>query len=65
MNIKLKGDLESDLRALGLKEGDQVAAVRCPVSTVGAVHFDIYKFGSIYNCVVWPENYDVLTETKN
>ncbi len=64
MTIKLKGDLDSELRALGIREGDEVKAERCPVSTVGAVNFVVYRFGSKYNCVVWPENYDVLTETK-
>ncbi|MEI8047219.1 MAG: hypothetical protein WCI92_07555 [Bacteroidota bacterium] len=64
MQIKLIGDLDSELTALGCKEGDILNAEKCPVSTVGAVYFEIYKFGSKYDCVVWPENYQVITNSN-
>jgi hypothetical protein len=64
MIIKLIGDLEQELCSLGLKPGDEIRAVKDSISKVGAMNFDIYKNGSTYHCVVWPENYEILTNAK-
>jgi len=59
MKIKLKGDLDSELIAIGFKAGDIIEATADPVSKVGAMNFDRYHHGTKYNCVVWPANYEI------
>ncbi|MFZ4464360.1 MAG: hypothetical protein ACOYN5_10960 [Bacteroidales bacterium] len=62
MIVKLKGELETELKALGLKAGDEVGGFMCPVSKVGAFQFDQHKYGSTYHCVVWPDNYEIIDQ---
>jgi ACT domain-containing protein len=61
MKIKLKGDLDSELIAIGLKPGDIIEATADPVSKVGAMHFDVHHHSTKYSCVVWPVNYQIVT----
>ena len=62
MVVQLKGDLDFELTRFGLKAGDQIEGTLCPVSTVGAFHFNIYSGGMLQECVVWPKNYDIISE---
>ena len=65
MIIKLIGDLEQELCSLGLKPGDEIKDKKNSVSKVGAMNFDVYKNGSTYHCVVWPENYEIITNPNS
>jgi len=55
MTIRLKGELDIDLKRLGLESGDILHRMPIPG-----------KYGSIYfvfdgvHCVVYPENYDII-----
>ncbi len=60
--IKLKGNLDFDLKKIGLKSGDEVFATPVFNSKVGAMYFQSVYNGFSCNCVVWPENYDILSE---
>ena len=59
MSIKLKGNLEFDLVAIGLEPGMIIDEDPDKNSTSGVVHFDVRFKGYTYNCSVWPENYDL------
>jgi len=59
MKIKLKGDLDSELIAIGLKPGDIVEANPTKGSNPSAMYFDRFYRGTQYNCVVWPANYEI------
>lgn len=63
--IKLKGNLDSDLIKLGLKEGDIIIAFPDSISTVGAMNFERVYNGFTQNCVVWPQNYELVEEPTN
>lgn len=60
MKIRLKGTLDLDLTKLGLKTGDEVIASPDKLSKVGALNFVKMHNGFSVDCVVWPENYDIL-----
>ena len=60
MKIRLIGDLHPELTSIGLKVNDEVFAQKCPVSKVGAVHFQVKKGDHTYNCTVWTENYEII-----
>lgn len=60
MKIQLKGDLDIELTGLGCKPGDIIDATPDPISKVGAMYFERYKSGVRCNCVVWPQNYDLV-----
>lgn len=63
MVIKLKGELDSELRSLGLKSGDIIENAS-KVQPNNCVNFSIHhRSGVICNCGVWPENYDVVSDT--
>lgn len=66
MIIKLKGTLDPELRAIGLNSDDLVkSATMDPISHVGAVHFSRQFNGHHYDCVVWPENYEIIKADKS
>ena len=62
MKIKLIGDLDFELIGLGIKAGDIVNAVSSEGSKSGQLYFNTHIPGSTQNCVVWPENYEVLSK---
>jgi hypothetical protein len=65
MIIKLKGELDFDLTRIGLKPGDIIKnASLDSVSLMGAVNFSQGYQGMYYDCVVWPEDYDVINWDK-
>jgi hypothetical protein len=65
MIIKLKGDIDFDLIRIGLKTGDIIKnASLDSVSMMGSVNFTRQYKGMHYDCVVWPEDYDVLEWDK-
>lgn len=60
MKIKLIGDLDSELISVGLKEGDIVNAETSPGSKSGQMYFTKYRSDVHQECVVWPENYEIV-----
>lgn len=59
MKIKLKDSINSELTSLRLKAGMVISSNDVNLTT-GAVQFDITFKGSTYNCVVWPEDYEII-----
>lgn len=65
MIIKLKDNLDFDLTRIGLKPGDIIRnAYLDSVSLMGAVNFTRQYNGMHFDCVVWPEDYDVIKWDK-
>jgi len=62
MKIRLKGNLDWELTRIGLAEGDEIDNIPDKVGKTGAVYFDKYYRSYKYECVVWPENYDVINK---
>ena len=60
--LKLKGELDSELKAIGLKSGDTVHAEADRVGKTGAMYFTKMYHGYKYEGVVWPQNYEILKE---
>jgi hypothetical protein len=64
MIIQLKGYLDLDLIRIGLKPGNIIRNAKADtVGTTGAVYFD-HSYTINNECVVWPENYDVIKSDK-
>lgn len=63
MKIKLKGHLDRELKAIGLKAGDIIENASA-IQTNGAVHFEKTFRKHIYNCSVWPDNYQVISKRQ-
>ena len=59
MKIKLKDSINSELTSLRLKAGMVISSNDVNLTT-GAVQFDVILNGSTYNCVVWPEDYEII-----
>jgi hypothetical protein len=64
MKIRLKGELDWELTRIGLKVDEEVEATPDRVGKTGAMYFDIYYRGWKYECVVWPENYELISNIK-
>jgi len=62
MKIKLIGDLGYELTTFGIKSGDIVDAVSSEGSKCGQMYFNMHIQGSTQQCVVWPENYELITK---
>lgn len=60
--IKLKGQLDSELLSIGLKEGDIVHADPDTFGKKGAMYFNKLHNGFTHSCVVWPDNYVILNQ---
>jgi hypothetical protein len=60
MKIRLKGEIDPELTALGLKAGDEIEVTKDPQSKVGCCHFTRYRNQRDFACSIWPENYDVI-----
>jgi hypothetical protein len=63
VKIKLKDSIISELTCLGLRPG-MVVSGTISSKTTGSVDFTHYHNGSHYDCVVWPEDYEVIDENK-
>ena len=61
MKVKLKDSIISELTALGICPGDVIESSDI-TKTTGALHFTVHLHGSPYNCVVWPEDYEVMED---
>lgn len=60
MKIKLIGDLDFDLTRIGLKDGSIVDAFPSTGSKSGQLYFKVYRSDVDQDCVVWPENYEIV-----
>ena len=61
MTIQLIGELHTELKCLGLKEGDIIRNAEQVInSTTGLVHFTTQYCGFTINCSVWPANYKIV-----
>lgn len=60
MKIQLKGELDLDLRVIGLKPGQIIEDAGPSLGFTNPVYFDHRHNGHKYNCVVWPENYEII-----
>ena len=58
--IKLIGALGLELERAGLKPGDEIDATHGSELT-GSMYFETSCNGRKFECVVWPENYEVIT----
>lgn len=63
MKIRLKETIISELTCLGLRPGMVVSGTGFNKIT-GAVDFTHYFNGAPYDCVVWPEDYEVVEKDK-
>jgi len=64
MKVKLKDSIISELTCLGLRPG-MVVSGTISSKTTGSVDFAHYHNGSHYDCVVWPEDYEVVDDDKS
>lgn len=58
--IKLIGELGLELERAGLKPGDEIDSTKGSELT-GSMYFETYVNGRKFECVVWPENYELIT----
>lgn len=63
MKVKLKDTIISELTCLGLRPG-MVISGTISSKTTGAVDFTHYHNGFHYDCVVWPEDYDIVPDVE-
>ncbi|MCA1758698.1 MAG: hypothetical protein LC658_02920, partial [Bacteroidales bacterium] len=63
MKVKLKDSIISELTCLGLRPGMVVSSTHVNKIT-GAVDFTHYYNSGTYNCVVWPEDYEIVEDEK-
>lgn len=63
MKVKLKDSIISELTAIGLRPGMIVKSTAVSKIT-GAVDFTHYYGSGTYDCVVWPEDYEIVEEEK-
>jgi len=65
MILRLKGELDPELTRIRLKPGQTIKnATSEKTSTMGQVYFYHYFEGINFQCLVWPDNYDVIREDK-
>ena len=63
MKIKLKDSIISELTSLGLRPG-MVVSGTISSKTTRSVDFTHYHNVYHYDCVVWPEDYEVIDDDK-
>lgn len=61
MKVRLKDSIISELTCLGLRPGMVVKSTSVN-KTTGAVDFTHYHNSAPYDCVVWPEDYEIVEE---
>jgi len=60
--IKITGELNPELRNLGISSGDVVQAHF--QNTNQAMYFQTVYYGNIQQCVVYPDNYEIVESPK-
>ena len=63
MKIKLKDSIISELTCIGLRPGMVVKSTHVNKIT-GAVDFTHHYSSGTYNCVVWPEDYEIVEDDE-
>ncbi|MBK6285830.1 MAG: hypothetical protein IPF54_26950 [Draconibacterium sp.] len=63
MKIILKDSINSELKAVRLRPGAEISSNDVNKIT-GAVQFTLWRNGFSYDCVVWPEDYEIVTDEK-
>lgn len=63
MKIILKDSINSELTAVGLRPRAEISSNDVNKIT-GAVQFTVWHNISSYDCVVWPEDYEIVTDEK-
>jgi len=63
MKVKLKDSIISELTCIGLRPGMVVSGTHVN-KTTGAVDFTHYYNSGKYDCVVWPEDYEIVENEK-
>ncbi len=63
MKVKLKDSIISELRAVGLRPGMEFESTQVN-KTTGAVDFSVWYNGFKQDCVVWPEDYEIVEENQ-
>lgn len=64
MKIRLKDSINSELRAVGLRPGDEISSNDVNKIT-GAVQFTRWLNSSSYDCVVWPVDYEIVNQEES
>lgn len=59
MKIKFKDSINSELTCIGLRPG-MFTSVDDINKTTGAAYFKHWHNGSVHNCVVWPQDYELV-----
>ncbi len=57
--IQLKGELDSDIKALGIEAGDTMTATVYETGSKSA-HVTVSRQGNLITFSVWPDNYNVV-----
>lgn len=65
MKVRLKGKIHPELESIGLKAGDEIEVYKDTTSEVGCCHFTKYVEKRIYDCSIWPENYEIIEPLKS
>lgn len=63
MKIKFKDSINSELTCIGLRPG-MFTSVDSVNETTGAAYFKHWHNGSTHECVVWPEDYELVREDE-
>jgi len=64
MKVKLKDSIISELRSIGLEPGMVVKSNQVNTIT-GAVDFQHWYNGFSMDCVVWPEDYEIIPDDSD
>jgi hypothetical protein len=59
MIIRLKESIIPELQVIGCKPGDEIKVTSMSEKT-GAVYFTKYRNDVNQDCVVWPEDYEIV-----
>lgn len=59
MKIKFKDSINSELTCIGLRPG-MFTSVDDVNNATGAAYFKHWHNGSVHDCVVWPEDYELI-----
>ncbi len=63
MKIKFKESINSELKCIGLRPG-MFTSVDSVNETTGAAYFKHWHNGTVHNCVVWPDDYELVKEEE-
>ena len=63
MKIKFKESINSELTCIGLRPG-MFTSVDSINNATGAAYFKHWHNGTVHNCVVWPQDYELVKEEE-